>query len=851
MIGRSKLNAMHTTARWRMPACLVVCAVAIASLAGCTAGPFASGTPIAGPPFAAPPGQLDYPRPYAIQPGVTAPAITLPAGPPSAVISPPANSTPTATPYYTSPPAPRPIAAPICPPPIVAAPMPGMRLTPAKVIAPVGSDVVFNAGVCLPDGTLSTGERIEWTLADEGVGQFIAPGKLGWIDRLMDCEGACEKVDNTYAVGKTCCLGMTLTRGTPVCNDDVIVLAGQSWISVSSPVEGTSYVTAYAPGVPAWDLRRQTAQIHWVDVQWQVPSPSVGAAGASQPLATLVSRQSDGSPLAGWTVRYQIVDGPPAALGPNGDQTIDAITDSLGQATAQLTQTAKNPGTNNISVQIIRPADASRGITQPLVVGHGSTVQTWSADALSLRSIVPGATQVGATATCGIHVSNPSNRPARSVVVTAKIPPQLEFLNSNPQAERTGDLLRWSLDELSAGQSRQIQVNMKPRESGAVRWIARAAVEGIAPIESSAHIAVAEPSVLELALESDGGESEATVGEKLKYRVRLNNRGAAPITGILLRDEFKGGLKHEAGASPVTLPVADLAPGETRQISVTFEVVEPGMLRQTLTATADGDVRSQTEASIRAVAPRIGPQADMQAKLICEPRAHVGQVVGVTLEIRNTGDATLNEIEAIEQFDQAIEPIRAKGFVARDGKLVWRVESLLPGESIRAEVHYRCRSAAPSACIGSTIVCREQLERPARSCIEIAAVSHVAYRGEPQLRLMLREATDPIRVGDRVDYILSLENDGPESADGASVEATLPPELRLLNVNASGPTAVQFDGQTIRFAPALVVRPGEPALEYRFSAEATSAGVFAVEARADSDKKSTATVAKETTQIID
>ena len=50
-------------------------------------------------------------------------------------------------------------------------------LTPSKLVAPVGSEVVLLAGICGSDGYYLTKQPVEWLLSQESVGNFVAVGE--------------------------------------------------------------------------------------------------------------------------------------------------------------------------------------------------------------------------------------------------------------------------------------------------------------------------------------------------------------------------------------------------------------------------------------------------------------------------------------------------------------------------------------------------------------------------------------------------------------------------------------------------------------------------------------------------
>ena len=99
-----------------------------------------------------------------------------------------------------------------------------IQLTPLRVVAPVGGEVVFLAGVCGEDGYLVKREPIEWMLSPESVGQIIevnddAPGKLTSL--LQPHRPKVEKLAVNYARGRTSSKPQIIDRGTPSCDDDI------------------------------------------------------------------------------------------------------------------------------------------------------------------------------------------------------------------------------------------------------------------------------------------------------------------------------------------------------------------------------------------------------------------------------------------------------------------------------------------------------------------------------------------------------------------------------------------------------------------------------------------------------
>ena len=280
-----------------------------------------------------------------------------------------------------------------------------IRITPTRMIAPVGSEVVLLGGLCGEDGYLVTCQPIEWLLSQDSVGQFV---------EVSDQESfwtRSKKLSANYAITRTSHRGQIVTRGTPSVTDDIVQQKGQSWVSLTSASEGTSYVTAVASTGAVWPQRRQSATIYWVDAQWALPNPVAVSAGQSHTLSTSVTRTATNAPAVGYLVRYEVIDGTAAVFAPGGTAAVEVPTDANGIAAAVLQPTSNLPGVTQVRIEIIRPADPSSDAPRTKL-GEGFTSITWSAPGLALRGTGPEEATLGAVLTYRFEVHNPGDIPA-------------------------------------------------------------------------------------------------------------------------------------------------------------------------------------------------------------------------------------------------------------------------------------------------------------------------------------------------------------------------------------------------------------------------------------------------------
>ena len=129
-------------------------------------------------------------------------------------------------------------------------------ITPARMVAPVGSTVILRAGICDEDGYLVMRQPIEWSLSPNSVGSIVDVDKTAkrlWRHLFHKPP---EKQSGDYAVGLTSTVPQMLDRGTLDPNDDIWLMRGQTWMSVTSASEGATHVTSVAPSVNGWNERK-------------------------------------------------------------------------------------------------------------------------------------------------------------------------------------------------------------------------------------------------------------------------------------------------------------------------------------------------------------------------------------------------------------------------------------------------------------------------------------------------------------------------------------------------------------------------------------------------------------------
>ena len=328
---------------------------------------------------------------------------------------------------------------------------PKVVMEPRTIIAQVGTEVVMVASY-VGEGNeyLKTGQSLEWNL--DGTGHFLTSNPS---NGCLNFDAATTKrVSAKQMFTSTSSKLWRIHRGTSTPLDDITILRGQSWATVQSAEEGTTAVSVYAQNIDDWGNRTASGQIHWIDAMFRFPNTTVSPVGQTIDLTTSVFRKTVPEPRSGWIVRYQVLSGPPAGFGPNGDSTVEIETNAYGHATVPLTQVSGGPGANNIKIQVIRPAGNGQ---ERAVVDEKTITQFWSGSAiftLGAKS-VPSHGRAGERLNYELELTNLSALP-QDAIVRVDLPPATRVAGSTPPISGyEGRTAVWEINGLP-GNSRQL-----------------------------------------------------------------------------------------------------------------------------------------------------------------------------------------------------------------------------------------------------------------------------------------------------------------------------------------------------------------------------------------------------------
>jgi len=545
-----------------------------------------------------------------------------------------------------------------------------IEVTPVRDINPVRTQHVFIATVKDKNGKPLPNRRVEWLLAEGGVGSIVEVDESGW----RSSRG--HKLTNKFAITHTNNFDHTLTRGNDDPSDDVVLKKGQTWCVITSPIEGTSHLVAYAPGIYDWSKHKVFATKHWFDVAWEIPPPAVNRIGTPHVFKTKVMKHSDKTPLAGYAVQYKIIDGPAGTFAPGDKPTVTVKTDKDGIATATLNQTTPTAGVNNVEITIRRVGkddDQDHGCCRccsgPALIAVAKTAKTWIPPQIAIKKTAPATAVLGANFPYAIQVTNPAKVAANNVVLIDTMPDGIAYVDSAPKATVDGQKLTWSLGKLGAGASSSVSVTVKGTKTGSFENCADVTADDGLKGRSCATTRIIQPA---LAI-TKTLPAQALLCDTIPYSVLVKNTGDAPARNVVVVDQFPDGLTMLDGRKKAEFDIGTLAPGESKVGKVTLKASKVGEYASEAVATGDGGLKASSSGKTVVRVPVL-----VLTKNAPKTR-FVGRPVKYTITVTNSGDAPAKNTVLVDTVPAGTQFVSASaGGKLANGKVTWQLGDLAP-----------------------------------------------------------------------------------------------------------------------------------------------------------------------------
>jgi uncharacterized repeat protein (TIGR01451 family) len=336
------------------------------------------------------------------------------------------------------------------------------------------------------------------------------------------------------------------------------------------------------------------------------------------------------------------------------------------------------------------------------------------------------------------------------------------------------------------------------------------------------------------------GPETAAVGAAVTYQITVQNCGPRPATNVRLEAGFDPGLEHETKANPVALLIGDIPAGANRTYPLALIPRQTGKLNVTVMATADGGLKDQTKQILTAQG-----NAPLAVLIKGPSKRYLGRPAVWDIDVANQGEVVLGNVIVNATLPPEVACLNAmpssQAHKGPEGEttLAWNLGSLSAGEHRQLQITSRCDKLSAHAIV-------EVIARAEPGAHEARATASLQIAGLPALRLDVVDTVDPVEIGGKTTYRITVTNHGTLAASNIQVAADLPASMSVLQVN--GPVPGKTEARRVAFSTLATLPPGQ-SVSYLVEVQANEAteGVFRAELLSDQVKEPM--VAEESTTI--
>ncbi len=276
---------------------------------------------------------------------------------------------------------------------------------------------------------------------------------------------------------------------------------------------------------------------------------------------------------------------------------------------------------------------------------------------LLLKASAPEKVMIGDAAAFTLTVSNPGDGAADQVRIHAILTDGLEHARGNK--------VDFEIGNLAAGETRSVQLICATKAGGAQKCEGTAEADGGLKCADAAGVDVIMPR-LDLQLTGPGLRY---LERKALYSLKVTNPGDAPATNVTVSDVVPIGFKvlaasdggrHDFSTRTVSWFLGEIGPGQSREVKLEVQAINPGEHKHKATAVAARGLRSESELLTRVE----GLSALLLEMVDTEDPIEVNGDTAYEVRVTNTGSKTETDIKIVAtvpdkmQFKNAQGPVR-------------------------------------------------------------------------------------------------------------------------------------------------------------------------------------------------
>ncbi len=662
-------------------------------------------------------------------------------------------------------------------------------------------------------------QRVEWILARGP----IAVGDIVEHDDMNAFVGGSEqkvlKLGNHYTVTYTNDRPVVLDFGNQDARDDIKLDIGQTWITITSPLEGDTNIIAFCPAIKNAKYHKVFGVKHWIDANIIWPEDAVNPVGTPHTFAFQMVKASTGAPYTGYRVKWELVDtGIGGYLNDPGTKEFETQTDAEGKASIILNQDVGQTveGMNKIKITLSDPENKK--------LAENVVTKTWISPKLMVKKDGPAEGIINEKVVYTITISNPGATEANEVVVKDTLPDGLSYIDCTiPPSDVQGKVLIWNIGNVAKDEIKTMSLTTKAEKVGTWKNVVEATCKQSTPEPSMVETTIGAP---DLYIVKDG-PAEIRKDNMARYVITLKNNGNAVANDVQVIDQLPAGMDYMGRNKGFLMkwPAITLQPGDTKAYTYDLKAIQTGVFVNTAKVTLKGKEVHKADCRTKVIAPILKLTKDGPGRVI------LNKPFEYTIIINNVGDAVAKDMVLVDMLPTDLEYVSAtpepnsiKPAAGQElSTLTWKLGDIQPEQ--RIEIALKVRAINIARCRNTAKLFSNSPELPILQPLE--AYADTTIEGVAAMHINTYDTEDPVEIGKQTIYVVEIRNEGTSDCTNVRMENLLDEEMEF--VAAQGYTQNQteipykVEGNTVFFDPVPILQPNAK-VTYKITGRAIKEG---------------------------
>ncbi len=398
---------------------------------------------------------------------------------------------------------------------------------------------------------------------------------------------------------------------------------------------------------------------------------------------------------------------------------------------------------------------------------------------IQLDKTIPREAELNKTFDYFLTIKNLTDTMLTDIVINEELSDNFQFKSANPAPREEMNKLVWDITSLGPKASMRITVSGVATHADSLEQCTTV-VTPIVPTCSA--IRVVQPR-LELARTTP---EEALLCEPIPVVFEVANTGTGSAQNVKIVDTLPPGLQTIEGKNKLVIDVGTLTEGQTRQFSTELRATRTGrFITKAVASSSTGLSAESPEISTIVGLPVLtitndGPQ-----------RQYIGRPVTYEITVTNRSEVSAKNTAIENTIPEGVTSIEAsEGAKYSGSKLVWDLGTLAPNTYKKVRVSYTPTKAGTLVNDAiATAYCTEP----------VTALAKTMVTGISAVLMEVVDVDDPVKVGNRATYVISVTNQGSAAATNIRIVCIL--EDNVQYVSSAGATAGSIEGQMVKFLP--------------------------------------------------